>query len=168
MLLIKYSAARAFTKASRGPVHKPKGARGQASGRGPGLGFLFGNETLAYCIEGGGSGVVTWGIKHICGPEFCCCLDSVCNALTRVWINKSPILILGTTCCRKIGLRWVGGQMKCRFIPSFMHSVIWQILMRHLLFINNMLRTGNTTENKSKHSSKIQKFTLQLVIQKDV
>ena len=84
MLLIKYSAARAFTKACRGPTHKPKGARGQASGRGAGLGFLFGNETLACCIEGGGWGVVIWGIKHICGPEFCCCLDSGCNAPTRV------------------------------------------------------------------------------------
>ena len=37
-------------------AHKQKGARGQASGRGAGLGFLFGNEALACCIEGNGWG----------------------------------------------------------------------------------------------------------------
>lgn len=104
MVLIKYSAARAFTKACRGPTHKPKGARGQASGRGAGLGFLFGNETLACCIEGEGWGVVIWGIKHICGPEFCYCLDHVCNAPTRVSINKSGCINSGDTCRRKIDL----------------------------------------------------------------
>ena len=62
MVLIKYSAARAFTKACRGPTHKPKGARDQASGRGVGLGFLFGNETLACCIEG----PVDEGPKTLC------------------------------------------------------------------------------------------------------
>lgn len=37
-------------------AHKQKGARGQASGCGAALGFLFGNEALAYCIEGKGWG----------------------------------------------------------------------------------------------------------------
>jgi hypothetical protein len=62
MLLIKYSAAQAFTKAFYRSTHGWQGIRRPASKNQALMGFVLGNGRPASWKEGGHWGIVTWEI----------------------------------------------------------------------------------------------------------
>lgn len=108
---------------------------------------------MGHQLVGRKEGVGEWlpgKLKNICGPEFCWFFWLCLEHLNRIWMSKSPIFIHGATYHRNIELHRVVGVRWS--VDWLIDSFIWQIFMSHLLFVNNILRTSNTTVSKNKRS----------------